>query len=208
MRRILPAAGAVFALAVAAPAYAVTDPTGDFLPTFVGAQDADLDVIDFTVVFDEAAATFAMHATLAGDIDPSRFGLYVIGVNTGTGPIAPFGNIGNPNVRFNQVAVVFKTGATNLAGITALIDGASFDLVVPLALFPSTGFTPLQYGFNLWPRNGGDPTNNAQISDFAPDNATQTASVPEPAAWALMIAGFGLAGGMLRRRNMRAAVPV
>jgi hypothetical protein len=31
--------------------------------------------------------------------------------------------------------------------------------------------------------------------------ASEAAPVPEPAAWALMIAGFGLAGAALRRRR-------
>jgi hypothetical protein len=32
-------------------------------------------------------------------------------------------------------------------------------------------------------------------------------AVPEPAAWAMMLTGFGLVGGALRRRNAKAAVP-
>ena len=32
-----------------------------------------------------------------------------------------------------------------------------------------------------------------------------TAAIPEPATWGLMIGGFGLAGGMLRRRRVEAA---
>ncbi|MFN3371119.1 MAG: PEPxxWA-CTERM sorting domain-containing protein [Sphingomonadaceae bacterium] len=35
---------------------------------------------------------------------------------------------------------------------------------------------------------------------------TQTAAIPEPATWAMLIAGFGLVGGALRRRRL-AAVP-
>jgi hypothetical protein len=44
---------------------------------------------------------------------------------------------------------------------------------------------------------------------YAQDGHTQGfvtgGGVPEPASWALMIAGFGLAGGMLRRRRAAAA---
>jgi hypothetical protein len=46
------------------------------------------------------------------------------------------------------------------------------------------------------------------ISDFAPNNATMTATIPEPGAWVLMIGGFAFVGGLLRRRNLRAALPV
>lgn len=38
---------------------------------------------------------------------------------------------------------------------------------------------------------------------FAPTN---TIGVPEPASWALMLAGFGLVGGALRRRTAQAAI--
>jgi hypothetical protein len=40
------------------------------------------------------------------------------------------------------------------------------------------------------------------ISVFVEDG---TPGIPEPATWAMMIAGFGLVGGMARRRRMRAA---
>lgn len=209
MRNLLLAAGAVLAVA-AGPAHAaaITDPTGDFLPSFVGAHDADLDVTAFSVAFDDVAMVFNFNATLAGDIDPSRPGLYVIGANTGTGLIRPFAGIGAPNVIFNQAIVVQKSGAAAVSGngLTAAISGNHFSLAVPLAFLPSTGFAPRDYGFNLWPRNGLG--NNSQISDFAPDNANITA-VPEPRAWALMILGFGAVGATLRRRRrFWAAEPV
>jgi hypothetical protein len=42
-------------------------------------------------------------------------------------------------------------------------------------------------------------------ADFSA-GATAGAGVPEPAAWAMLIGGFGLAGGALRRRRTRTAV--
>jgi hypothetical protein len=210
MRRVLLVAGALIALAAAAPAHAVaiTDPVGDFIPSFAGPQDADLDVISFSVVYDVGDEAFRLTAAMAGDIDPSRPGLYAIGVNTGTGLIRPFAGIGAPNVIFNQVVAVQKTGVATVSGnpLAADIFGNVLTVVVPLALLPSTGYSPTQYGWNIWPRTGLG--NNNQISDFAPDNDTIAASVPEPATWALMIGGFALAGGALRRRSHRAALPV
>jgi len=213
MRSVLLAAAplattAVLAFGGQAHATAIVDPAGDFLPSFVGAHDADLDVLAFSVAYDNVAQAFNFHATLAGEIDPARAGVYVIGANTGTGTIRPFGGIGAPNVIFNQAIVVQKSGAAAVSGnnLSATISGASFSLAVPLAFLPSTGFAPTEYGFNLWPRNGLG--NNNQISDFAPDNANIT-GVPEPGAWALMILGFGAAGlGLRRRRHLWAASPV
>jgi hypothetical protein len=202
MRKLLLSAVAAITLAGGGTAHAlsVVDPTGDFLGSFVGDHDADLDVTAFSVAFDNVANTFKLDATFAGAINPSKPGLYAIGVNTGTGVIAPFGGIGNPNVIFNQVIVVQKTGAVSIGmnNLTAILSGDSFSLTVPLALLPSTGFAAGDYGFNIWPRNGLGA--NSQISDFAPNNANLSA-VPEPATWAMMLAGFVLLGGALRRRR-------
>lgn len=188
-----------------APAQAATvwDAEGDFLPTYVGPHLADLDVLSFSVNYDMTTSTFKLSAKMAGDIVPGSDGFYVIGVNTGTGPIAPFGGLGQPNVKFNQAIAIQKTGtgaigATVLDPSTIKISGDSFSVMVPLSLLPSTGFSPLYYGFNLWPRVG------TSIPDFAPENAT-LAAVPEPATWALMIAGFALIGTTLRRRRVTTA---
>ena len=40
---------------------------------------------------------------------------------------------------------------------------------------------------------------------FAPDAAVVTPGVPEPASWAMLIAGFGLVGGAMRRQVKRRA---
>ena len=203
--RLLAAAAALTLIAGAAHASSVSDPVGDFLPTFVGNHDADLDVTSFGVTYDSVAQTFLLTATFAGDIDPAKAGFYVIGVNTGTGTARPFASLGEPNVIFNQAIVIQKSGAAAVSGhnFTATISGDSLSLLVPLSFLPSTGFTPDLYGFNLWPRNTGPGLGS--ISDFAPQNAT-LAAVPEPATWALAIAGFALTGLTLRRRRAAPAL--
>jgi len=192
------AAGLVLACA---PAYAATvhDATGDFLPSYAGPQNPDLDVTSFSVDFDSVASAFTVSATFAGPIMVDADTLYVIGVNTGTGLIAPFGPLGHPNVRFNQV-ILLRTDGTGNIGPTALdpsaitIAGDMFSAIVPLSLLPSTGFGPGNYGFNIWPRYEN------VITDFSPENAT-LAAVPEPASWALLVGGFTALGAMLRRRR-------
>lgn len=194
---------AVLPLLLGSPAAAATvlDPTGDFLPSYVFDHDADLDVTSFSVDFNDATDTFLLGASLAGAVDLSQAGFYVIGVNTGTGAIDPFGDIGNGNVTFDQVIVLQKDGSVNLG--TATLVGNVFTISVPLSLLPSTGADPTSYGFNLWPRFGTGVTGNDQISDFAPNNALLTVNgvVPEPATWLTMLLGFGLAGAALRFRR-------
>lgn len=214
--RLIGAAALTVGLAMPAAATTVTDPVGDFLPTFTGDHDPDLDVTSFSVNFDSVTSSFLLQATLDGDIDPAKDGLYAIGVNTGTGAAAPFGDIGAPNVIFDQVIAVQKDGTGLVTGPAGgplgagevTVGGNAFSLIVPLALLPTTGFDPLHYGFNLWPRSGFD--SNAQVSDFSPDDATVSVAgaVPEPASWMTLIAGFGLLGSALRgRRGRMSAVP-
>lgn len=201
MRSVVIAAAAMLALATgAAHARTVKDPTGDFLASFTGPHEADLDVTSFTVDFNTVSSDFMLSATLAGPIDPSKAGLYVIGVNTGTGTIRPFASIGEPNVIFNQAILIQKTGAAMLGAspLTATIAGDTFSLVVPLTLLPTTGFAPGRYGFDLWPRDGAPGLGS--ISDFAPQNST-LAAVPEVSTWALMLTGSAIVGGVMRRRR-------
>jgi hypothetical protein len=186
---------------VASPAAATTvsDPVGDFLPSFAGTPSPDLDVTNFSVVFD--GTNFLLGATLAGDVVPSNNALYVIGINTGTGTNHPFANIGEPNIAFNQV--ILLSGATGIAtlGNTTLessITGNAFSIQLPGSLPISTGSSSAQFSFALWPRVGLG--NNNQISDFAPQNAMLSA-VPEPASWAMMLLGFAGVGAVMRRRQ-------
>jgi hypothetical protein len=89
------------------------------------------------------------------------------------------------------------------------ISGNTISAAIPLSELPSTGFDVGHYGLNLWPRLG-DTSTTAHIVDFAPNGLEQSpngnplfnpSAVPEPASWALMIVGVGLAGATLRRRR-------
>lgn len=195
---------AAFSLAAAAHAQSssVTDTTGDFLASYTGPHQADLDVTSMSVSYNPGAMDFLIQSTFAGAIDPSLPGFYVIGADTGTGT-GPFGSIGAPDVKFNKVILVQKNGSATIGGVpldagSVTVGGNALSLIVPLSMLPSTGFDPGRYGFSIWPRSGAGGLE--VISDFAPNNAT-LAAVPEPAAWSLMVGGFGLVGGALRHRR-------
>lgn len=197
-------AALTFFAATPAAATITIDPTGDFIPSFTGPQTPDLDVTGFSVGYDAGTEIFRIAGTLAGAIVPESDFYYVIGVNTGTGVIAPFGSIGQPNVIFNQVVVVGGEGEAFVGAndLTFSIVGNNFDVLVPLSLLPSTGADPLSYSFNLWPRTDLTPSNLAAISDFAPDNAMiHATAVPEPLTWLSLLLGFGIVGTTLRYRR-------
>ena len=199
---------AAMAAAAATPAWATTvvDPVGDFLPSYAGPQLPDLDVTSFSVDFDAGSNLFTVGWTLAGAVTPGTPGFYVLGVNTGAGATAPFADVGAPDVVFDQVVVLQKDGTGLVAGGPVLdssairISGNMVSLSLPLSLFPSTGATPGLYGWNLWPRGTG--VGNAQITDFAPNNA-MLAAVPEPGTWLTMLLGFAGVGMAMRRRRLR-----
>ena len=197
MRKVLLIAVAVSALSLgAANAKTVSDPVNDFLATYTGAHTADLDVTSFSVDYDAATTNFTLSATMAGPINAASGNLYVIGADTGTGTIHPFAALGEPNVLFNQAIVVAATGVTTIGGhpnLAATISGDMFSVVVPLADLPSTGWTPADYGFNLWPKNSAN-----SISDFSPQNAL-LAAAPEPGVWAMMMVGLAMVGFAMRR---------
>lgn len=203
MRYLLIVGATALLFGSGASAATAVDPTGDFLASYLGVHEGDLDVTSFSVKYDAVQSSFLLNATFAGAIDATKAGFYAIGVNTGTGVAHPFGSIGEGNVLFNQVIALQKAGtatvgATSLAAGAVTIAGNSFSAWVPLSLLPSTGFSPDRYGFNLWPRDG--TAGLGAISDFSPENAT-LAAVPEVGIWAMMIAGFGLTGRALRQRR-------
>ena len=202
-----------FALLAASPgrsaAQPITDPAGDFLPTFSGPRNGDLDVLSARVLFDGAQFTFTSRQN--GVVGTTLGGIFVWGVNRGSGT-SP-GGVFPTDVRFDAVVVLNPAGGSFVRNLVSAMNtplsAVSFsgDVItglVPLALLPSQGFAPGAYTVNLWPRlNGGDQT---QIADFAPNTTTFTVStVPEPGAWALLGTGLALMGGVAARRRQRRA---
>ena len=196
----------LFMAPCAAQATTVLDAAGDFAPGYLGAA-ADLDVRSFTVLYNSVTQIFSLSATMNGVINPATVGVYIIGVNTGTGTNAPFAALGAPNVRFNQTIRVNKDGTAVVGAnnLTATISGNAFSIDVAASLFPTTGFAADRYGFNLWPRDGVGA--GTFVTDFAPNDGT-IAPAPEPATWAMMVLGFGAVGGSLRRRRRGSVRPV
>jgi hypothetical protein len=207
--------GALFAGSASADVVLDLD-GGGLLPTYTGPANGDLDIQLALTGFD--GETFTLGSISEADIGTTDGIAFVWGVNRGAGTARLAA--GNPSlgasILFDAVIVLRPdaTGSVTTFGpggavTTALEDGTVFSFAsifgafVPLDLLPSTGFTAAQYTFNLWTRGG---PGNAGIADFAQDHGNfGSGAVPEPATWALMISGFGLAGASLRRRKALAA---
>jgi hypothetical protein len=218
------AAVALLAAPRASAAQAFTDPTGDFRAAYLGAGNPAspaLDVVSGAVFLTSDLSTFIMRGTMAGPIlpPPDPDAAYVYGVNRGAG-VARFAGIGAPGILFDAVVILRPSGPdiVNLcfppdaacptpitsAGGSVSFTGNTFTALIPVSLLPSTGFTPANYTFNLWPRIRTTGPAGTEISDFAPDNSNVGIAgvVPEPATLLLVAPALG-AMALVRRRRSR-----
>ena len=193
----------------------ITDATNDFLPSFtVAPHNSDLDVVSAAGFYNTTAQQFTFSATLAGALGQTPGALYVWGLDRGQGT-QRFLNGSPPigaGVFFDSVLILRPNGTgvyndfinntmTNLAAGSVQLNGNTITGAdLPLSLFPSTGFQPGEYTWNIWPRVGLGQNN--QISDFAPDAANvPVTSVPEPETYVMLLSGLGLIGALRVRRK-------
>lgn len=203
------------ALAASSGARGASDPVDDFLPTYTGAHSGDLDITSVSARFD--GTNFLLDATLNGPVGSSPGSLFVWGINRGAG-IPRLNALStpalDPTVLWDSLAVLLPDGTLRVvtfppAGAPTIIpiaggtvvNGNSISAAVPFALLPTRGFDPSGYTFQLWSRLRVNPAAdgfNSEVADFGP---RLFASVPEPASWGMMLAGFGAAGLCARRRR-------
>jgi hypothetical protein len=189
----------------------VSDPSNDFLPTFAGPHNGDLDVVAANVTLDGSNLDFT--ATLNDVLGLTPGALYVFGINRGQGT-AKFGNIAAGNVLFDSTFVINQNAvgvvndlinhtSTTISGAGAVkLLGSTISGVVPVSDLPSEGFSPSEYEYNIWPELGAANPGNMQISDFAPNNSDALVSVAAPEPATMLLAGVTLiACGFVRRRK-------
>jgi hypothetical protein len=220
MRKRIPAVAAALAAAmlVATPLHATTfaDPSGDFLATYTGPHNSDLDVLSGSVAF--SSDDLRLSSTMDGPIGTTSGSGFFWGVDRGSGTARLITSgppaVGTPGMLLDAIVALLANGTgrvvrfptvgppvtTPLSPSLITISGDTISARIPRTLLPTTGFAFDDYTYVNWSRSvvGGQQF----IADLAPDAASFKATyVPEPATWSLLIFGFGLAGAVLRFRR-------
>ena len=213
---------AALLVSASAASAAISDPTSDFLLTYTGPANGDVDIISADVAFTGSAFVFS--ETMNGPVGTTPNSLFVWAINRGAGIARPAlapPAIGS-TLLWDAVVVMFPDGLlrvvtfpaagpptiTNIAGGTS-VSGSSLSALVGLPLLPSTGFAPTAYTFELWSRVRVNPAADgltSEVADLAPNAGPIFAAVPEPATWMSMLLGFALIGGMMRRKLSKTAL--
>jgi len=192
----------------------ITDPVGDFLATYTGPQNADLDIVTAQVFYNGTNFTFTSTQNGAVGTTP---GIYVWGIDTGTNA-TPFAAFGEGGVLFDTVVILepgtpggsfalnlVPGGAMPIALPDPTVNGDTLSDIVPGSDLGPHGFLPQNYLVNLWTRDslsGSGAAGFAQIADFAPNNSDATVTVtPEPATGLLLVSAIALGALRFRRKT-------
>jgi hypothetical protein len=215
--------GSAAVAVTAVPAQAVIiDATGDFLSIYTGPLAGDLDVTAVDAIL-SGPGEVTLSGTHAAPIGTTAGAAYVWGIDRGAGTeaLATLDPPAGQGVTFDSIVALSPNGTGAfidlvLGGAPQALDpssisiaGSTISVTLTEALMPSQGFAFADYRYNLWPRfapGGANPGDNTQISDFAPDASTFTASaavtsVPEPAGLGLLAGGILTMAAIRRRRE-------
>lgn len=208
-------AGAIIAaLTIAAPAMAVTVPVSSYaMPNGGTGSYAYWDL-----AYNGSGSTSTTGAALSGGTGDLTDGVIALGPwyavenNSGTGPYVGWVGGGatlNPVITFNF------TGSPTITSLSLHIDNSTAGGVyAPASILIDgigTAFTAPPSGTIGWINITGlsltGSSHTVQLNQVSGNwvfvsEVTFGSDVPEPASWAMMIAGFGLVGGALRRRRM------
>lgn len=141
---------------------------------------------------DTIELTFTMTQPLPYGSLPFDAG-FVGGISAGLVPFAQPANLW-PDVTFQLGGV---TGSLITSGTTAMGNGnfgtSLLTIADPATFTPGSSFASVKLTYTVQAAYSGPELSTAWFSSRE--------VVPEPASWAMMIAGFGLAGAMARRRR-------
>jgi hypothetical protein len=175
----------------------ITNPVGDFLPSYMGPHNGDLNVIGAEVRYD--GTNFLLHLVLTGPVGTTTGANYVFGFNRGKGT-AVFGSFA-PGVLFDGAIVLNNNDTSPTAGVKVTHSGDEIFATAPASLpaMASTGFAPVNYMWNVWPRNPA-LSGTASFTEFVPHNSDASVT-PVPAPPAFLLGAVG-AMGLLSRRAL------
>jgi hypothetical protein len=145
---------------------------------------------------DTATSRWITPSTLAGaSLDPVQDGLYFYQLGFSLAGFDP------ATAQFaGRFAADNSVNEIRLNGNLLAASGGNFNLWTAFAA--TSGFVAgdnvLTFTVNNLGQTSGNPS--GLRVEFLSSDVTATGTVPEPASWAMMIAGFGLVGAAMRRR--------
>jgi hypothetical protein len=203
--RIIPAAFALGAAALSGQAGATvidfsTIGSGGYTLFAGNLEESHFDFFGCSASSPRCPTSFDLAAGTASDVVTHGVELSHIGFDDLVGPplstsfdLATIFNIGGQSVTMRQNAFYRQVGQGSFQLQIAASDAETIDLgPVGMLDLMVTGLTII-----VQPANDGDLI--ALRTTFLLESAG-TPAVPEPATWAMMVCGFGMAGGAFRRR--------
>jgi len=196
-------AAALVAATISAPAAALTTLGFDDLPGNSFAAVGNYNGLHFDVFLVQSYLGGPPSGYQNGTISPGNI------IFNGGGIAATISSAHDFNLSSAWLTSAWNDGQTldvvgSLNGTQVFTQSFGLNAVTPLlALFNTARIDSVVFSAHGGTRHGygGGPSNHFVIDDLS----FGFAAVPEPASWALLIAGFGMTGATLRRRRTRAA---